>query len=382
MTDEYDVIVVGSGAMGSAAAYHLAARGQRVLVLEQFGLGHDRGSSHGLSRIIRLAYFEHPSYVPLLRRAFALWRALEDGLDAPLLHVTGGLDVGPEGSEVFEGSLRSCREHDLPHEVLSGVELSARFPGWHPAAELRAVYQPDAGFLTPERCIAAHAGRAMALGAEVRTHEPVRQLDRASGKVRVTTDHGCYEAGQVVLTAGAWLSDLVPALAPLLTPERQVLGWFGIDDAPAFAASRFPVFVLEAAEGLFYGFPQFEVPGFKIGKYHHLGEPVHPDTMSRAVTAADEAALRTATARYFPGANGPLVQSATCLFTNTPDGHFIIDRSPEWPEVLLVSACAGHGFKFSSVIGEICADLVVQGKTAHDITLFALGRFTPTRSAD
>lgn len=371
----YDVIVVGLGGMGSAALSHLAARGLRVLGLERHTPGHALGSSHGLTRIIRLAYFEHPSYVPLLRRAFALWRELEQGLDEPLLHVTGGLDVGPSAGSVFAGSLRSCREHGLLHEVLDAPALAARFRAWRPAPDAMAVYQPDAGFLTPERCIAAHLARAQRAGAAVHTQERVLAVEKAPGGVRVRTDRAEYEAGQVVLTAGPWMGDLAPSLRSRLQPERQVLGWFGIDDRAAFAPSAFPVFVLEAEEGVFYGFPEYGVPGFKVGKYHHRFESVHPDRVPREVTAADEAALRLATSRYFPSANGPLQSATTCLFTNSPDEHFVIDRAPELPEALLVSACSGHGFKFCSVVGEICADLVTQDRTSHDIGLFRLSRF-------
>jgi sarcosine oxidase len=371
----FDVIVVGLGGMGSAAVAHLARRGQRVLGLEQFTAGHAMGSSHGLTRIIRLAYFEDPSYVPLLRRSFALWRELEQGLATPLLHVTGGLDVGRAGSTVFEGSLRSCLTHALPHDVLDARTLAHRFPGWHPAPELMAVWQPDAGFLTPERCIAQHLRVAATAGADLRSEVRVHGVDARAGRVVVHTTAGDFEGGQVVLTAGPWMSDLAPELRPLLRPERQVLGWFDITDDAAFAPAHFPVFVLEADEGTYYGFPQHEVPGFKIGKYHHRFERVHPDTMDRRCHAADEAALRACTARYFPSANGALTRTATCLFTNTPDEHFIIDRAPAAPEVLLVSPCSGHGFKFAAVVGEICADLVTRGETAHDIGLFALNRF-------
>jgi sarcosine oxidase len=372
----YDVIVVGVGGMGSAVAAHCAARGQRVLALEQHTVGHDLGSSHGLTRIIRLAYFEHPSYVPLLRRAFALWRELEQGLDEPLLHVTGALDVGWAGSEVFEGSLRSCLEHGLPHEVLDAPALAARFPGWRPAGNAMAVLQPDGGFLTPERCIAAHVQQARAHGATVREHTPVLGWRAEQGHVQVETANGTHEAAQLVLTAGAWMGDLVPSLHPLLMPERQVLGWFGTSDRSAFAPEAFPVFVLDADEGRYYGFPEYGVPGFKIGRYHHHAERVHPDTMHRVCTPEDEASLREAVTRYFPAANGALQRTATCLFTNTPDEHFIIDRAPGVPEVLLVSPCSGHGFKFCSVIGEVCADLVVNGQTDHDIALFRLDRFS------
>ncbi len=307
-----DVIVVGIGGMGSAALAHLAARGQRVIGIEQFEPGHDRGSSHGITRIIRLAYFEHPSYVPLLRRAFSLWRELEQGLDAPLLHVTGGLDVGWAGSAVYEGSLRSCLEHELPHEVLDARGLARRFPAWHPAPNAMAVYQSDAGFVTPERCIRAHAARARAHGAVIHTGERVLGIEPGTGRVVVRTDRGRYEAGQVVVTGGPWMGDLAPAIAPLLVPERQLLGWFDIHEPAGFAPSAFPVFVLDAEEGRYYGFPEYGVSGFKIGKYNHRREAVHPDRMDRMCGPEDERVLREAVGRYFPGANGALRASAAC----------------------------------------------------------------------
>lgn len=346
-------------------------------VFDRFGLAHDRGSSHGLTRIIRLAYFEHPSYVPLLRRAFELWRALESQVGEQLLHVTGGLDVGAPGSLVFEGSLRSCRAHNLPHEVINGAELRRRFPAWQIDDSAAAVYQPDGGFLLPERCILAHAAAARKAGAVFHEHEPVAEWEAAGSIVRVRTARGTYEAGQLVLSAGAWMAGMLPEIAHLMRPERQVLGWFAISDRSAFAPSRFPVFVHEAAEGIFYGFPEFEVAGFKIGRYHHLAESADPDSVDRACHPRDEAALRTAVAHYFPDADGPLVRSEVCMFTNTPDEHFIIDRHPDAPEVLVVSPCSGHGFKFCSVIGEIVAELVTNGRTAHDISPFRLSRFAP-----
>lgn len=376
----YDVIVVGAGAMGSAAACHLARRGQRVLVIERHAIGHDRGSSHGLSRIIRLAYFEHPDYVPLLRRAFALWRQLERDAGRRLLHVTGSLDVGRESGEVFAGSRRSCEVHALPHEVWTARDLQRRVPAWRAPDHLHAVFQPDGGFLVPERCVEAHAGLAVEAGADVRVGERVAEWSAGAGVVRVRTDRGRYEAGQLVLAAGAWMPELSPALATLLAPERQVVGWFAASDAGAFAPERFPVFVLEADEGTFYGFPEHGVAGFKIGKYHHRSERAGPDSLDRACRPEDEAALREGVARYFPSANGALLSASPCLFTNAPDGHFIIDRDPGAPEVLLVSPCSGHGFKFSAVIGEIVADLVTTGTTGHNVGLFGLARFGSPRA--
>jgi sarcosine oxidase len=371
----WDVIVVGAGGMGAAAAAHLATRGLRVLAIEQFEPGHDRGSSHGLSRIIRLAYFEHPSYVPLLRRAFELWHELEASAREPLLHVTGALDIGWEGSLVFEGSRLSCREHDLRHEVLSSADVQRRVPAWRLPQSAAAIFQPDGGFLRPERCILAHVTRARAAGATMRTGDRVIDWDASGGRVRVRTGHGTDEAGQLVLAAGAWVASLVPALSPLVVPERQVVGWFDIAQPALFSPAAFPVFVFEAEEGLFYGFPELDVPGFKIGKFRHRLERADPDMPDRGCHPEDEAVLRDAVSRYLPDANGRLLRHSTCMFTNTPDGHFVIDRHPDAPEVLIVSPCSGHGFKFCSVVGEIVADLVERNATSHDVDLFRLARF-------
>lgn len=374
----FDALIVGGGGMGTAIACHLARRGQRVALFERFTLAHDRGSSHGLTRIIRLAYFEHPSYVPLLRRAFELWRALEHDAGEQLLHVTGSLDVGAPGGMVFEGSRRSCIEHGLPHEVLSGADVSRRWPAWHIDPRAAAVHQPDGGFLTPERCILAHARLARAAGAGIHEQEPVVSWDAGPAGVRLETARAIYEGGRLILSAGAWMGDLLPDLAHLMRPERQVLGWFEATERNRFTPGRFPVFVHDAEEGIFYGFPEFEIPGLKIGRYHHRAEAVRPDALDRACHPEDEAVLRAAVSRYFPAANGALVRSASCMFTNTPDEHFIVDRHPGSDRVLVVSPCSGHGFKFCSVIGEIVADLAISGATAHDITPFRLSRFATT----
>lgn len=359
--------------MGSAAAYHLARRGLSVVAIERFSPGHDRGSSHGLSRIIRLAYFEDPSYVPLLRRAFALWRELELASGERLLHVTGGLDIGRPGTRVLEGSRASCAAHDLPHEFLTADQVNRRFPGYHLPGDYQAVFQPDGGFLEPEKCITTHARLAAGLGAHLITGREVVSWDSDRDGVVVRLDDGReLFARQVVLTAGAWMPKLVPMLAPLLRPERQVVGWFTVAEPAAFAPERFPVFVLTTDDGIFYGFPEHNVPGFKIGKYHHRAELVDPDRAGRAVDARDESVLRQCVQSFFPGANGPMVRASTCMFTNTPDEHFIIDRLPDRPQALVVSACSGHGFKFCSVIGEVVADLVADGRTGHDLSLFKL----------
>lgn len=373
----YDVIVVGVGGMGSAAAWQLARRGRRVLGLERYDIPHARGSSHGVSRIIRLPYYEDPAYVPLLRRAYELWREAEAAAGERLLVTTGSIDAGPEGDALFEGALASARLHGLPHEVLTGAQVNARFPGYRLPPGLRAVFQPDGGLIASERAIVAHVRAAQALGAEVRARERVLGWEAHPGGegVSVTTDKGAYAAARLVLTAGAWAGELARPLAGLAAPERQVLAWLQPRRPEWFGPDRFPVFNLQVEEGRYYGLPIYEVPGFKFGRYHHQGETGAADTLSREPDAADEALLRGFGARYFPDGAGPTLALRACLFTNTPDEHFVLDRHPGHPQVVLASPCSGHGYKFCSVIGEILADLATgDGRTRHEIGFLRLGR--------
>lgn len=371
----YDAIIVGVGGMGSATAYQLARRGLRVLGLEQFDIPHEYGSSHGVTRIIRLAYYEDPSYVPLLRRAYELWRELETAAGEQLLHITGSIDTSDRDGALFRDSLHSCEVHDLPHEILTSAELTRRYPAYHLPPNHLALFQPDGGFLLAERCIVAHVVAAQAAGAEIHAREQVRDWQTANGRVTITTDKGTYQAERLVLAAGAWMGELVPALTPLLQPERQVLAWLQPTDPALFAPERFPVCNLTVPEGRYYGFPVFRVPGFKCGRYHHLEEAISPETMDRTPNAVDEAILREFASRYFPAGAGPTMALRTCIFTNTPDEHFIIDTLPDQPEVIVASPCSGHGFKFCPVIGEILADVVQHGATRHNIDLLRLNRF-------
>ena len=374
MSDTYDVIVIGVGGMGSAAAYHLARRGQRVLGLERFDIPHAQGSSHGVNRIIRRTYYESPAYVPLLGRAFQLWRDLETETGEPVLYVTGTVDAGPEGSRIFEGSLSSCLQYGLPHEVLAADELRRRFPAYRLPAGHMAVLQPDGGFVASERAIVAHVGGAQRAGAEIRAREKVLSWAIRGGRAIVETERARYEAGRLVLAAGPWMADLAPLLRNLAVPERQVLGWFQPLAPDLFRMERFPVFNVTVEEGHFYGFPEFSIPGFKYGRYNHLAESTTADGCDREPHARDETMLREFGERYFPDGMGPTMSLRTCMFTNTPDGDFIIDRHPDHPEVLLLSPCSGHGYKFCSVVGEIAADLVTRGTTPHDLSLFRLTR--------
>jgi sarcosine oxidase len=361
--------------MGSATLFHLARRGLRVLGLERFDLVHEHGSSHGLTRIIRLAYWEHPTYVALLRRAYELWRELESLAGERLLHITGSVDAGPAGGMVFAGALRSSELHALPHEVLNGAELHERFPGYRLPRNIQCLYQPEGGFLLPERCNAAHAAQAQRHGAEVRCREPVLEWGAGGGRAWVRTGGGRYETGRLVVCAGPWASALVPELRGLALPERQVLAWLQPSRPELFGPEVFPVFNLEVEEGRYYGFPSFLIPGFKFGKYHHRGENVDPDTGNREPEPEDEELLRSFARRYFPEGAGPTVMLKSCLFTNSPDRHFILDRHPAHPEVAVAAGFSGHGYKFCSVVGEVMADLVQEGRSRHDIEFFRLRRF-------
>jgi len=379
MTDKtYDAIVLGLGAMGSAALYHLARRKWRTLGLERFQIPHEMGSAHGVTRIIRLAYYEHPSYVPLLIRAYELWRELERVANEKLLHITGSIDAGPEHGRLFEGARLAAAQHGLPHEILTARELRRRFPAFHLPAEAMALYQPEGGFLLPERSIPAHARAAAACGATIHTGERVVRWEPAGGGVRVVTDVAEYRAERLVIAAGAWVGGILPMLEKLAVPERQVVAWFEPRTPRLFQPDHFPVFNLAVEEGRYYGFPEFGVPGFKVGRYHHRSQTADPDRMDRQCHAEDETVLREFVEKYFPEGAGKALLMSTCLFTNTPDEHFILDLHPQWPQVVVCSPCSGHGFKFSAVIGEIAADLAVAGHTALDISLHRLKRFAET----
>jgi sarcosine oxidase len=371
----FDVVVCGLGAMGSAAVLALAHRGQRVAGIERFAPGHDRGSSHGQTRIIRLGYSEHPSYVPLLRRAYELWRDLEAASGRPLLHVTGIAEIGPPAGALVQGTLASSRLHDLPHEVVTASELMRRSPAFRLPSDYLAVLQPDGGFLEVEPSIEACISMASAAGAEIRTRERVLAIEPRSGSVRVVTERGAVEAGTAVVTAGAWTASLVPAIASRLRVTREVVGWFEPSGAALDGEGRLPVFIIESRHGIHYGIPPHDGAGIKIARHHHRDQVVDPDHHDRTVTADDEALIRAAIRDHIPGADGALLAARTCLYTITPDEDFLIDRLPASPDVLVVSACSGHGFKFAPVIGEVIADLAITGETRHDIARFRLDRF-------
>ena len=370
-----DIAVIGLGAMGSAALHHLASRGQTVVGIEQFAPGHDRGSSHGDTRIIRLGYFEHPSYVPLVRAAYPLWRALERQSGQSLLHITGIIELGAPDGTLVAGTLRSARAHGLAHEVLDAAGIMRRFPALRAPARFIGVFQPEGGILAAEPAIHVQLALAKAAGAETRTSETVRAIEPKAGGVRIVTDTGLIEAGQAIVAAGPWLKKLLPDFPVPVRVTRQVLGWFEPVDPAIFGRDRCPVFMIENADGIFYGFPAGPKPGIKFAKHHHEDETADPAARVRPMSGADEALLRAALAAHLPAANGKLLDATTCLYTMAPDGDFILDRLPGSPDIIVASPCSGHGFKFAPVIGEILADLAITGATRHDISRFRLARF-------
>ena len=369
-----DVIVVGLGAMGAAAARALSRRGWRVLGLDRFAPPHAFGSSHGDSRILREAYFEHPSYVPLVRRACLLWEELERESGRPLFTRTGGMMIGPRDGALVRGARASAAAHALPHEVLDADEISARVPAFRPRADWVGVWEPNAGVLRPEAGIAAMLAGAARHGAVLRTNEPALAWRADGGGVTVTTARGRHHAAACVLAAGAWMPRLVPELP--LAVARQLLFWFEpVGARAAHDAGLCPISIWEyGEERFFYSFPRSE-RGVKVA-IHGRGAPADPDRLDREVSPAEVAEVRALVQQYLPFASGPLNASVACMYTNTPDGHFVLDRHPAHANALVVSACSGHGFKFAPVVGEAIADLLVDGTTRHDLSLFGARRWS------
>ena len=367
-----DVVVVGLGADGSAAAMHLARRGEQVLGLEAFARGHTLGSSGGRTRVIRLAYYEHPDYVPLLRRAWELWRELETATGEELLRQTGGLYAGPPDGPLITGSVRSASEHHLEHEILDPTELRTRMPLFRFDPEWWGVFEATAGFLFPERAIAAHQREAERHGATLRFDSPVTAIRPEPGGITVDVAGETVRADRVVVTAGAWNGRLLPALAPLLQIRRVPLFWFEPPPAQCLALSKLPVYIVDSgtAHGC-YGFPYLADQGLKVAT-HGAGTPCDPDTVDRETTAADAAPVERFLADHLPTGQGALRSTTVCMYTVTPDEHFIIDADDR---LIYASACSGHGFKFASVIGEILADLATTGRTSHEIGFLSRRRF-------
>jgi sarcosine oxidase len=367
------VAVIGCGAMGAAAAWRLKRRGADVVAFDRFSPPHDRGSSHGDSRIIRTAYMEGAFYVPLLREVFPLWRELERETGADLLTITGLLTIGAPESHAVKSVLATAREQDVEVQVLEAAEVRRRFPGHVLTDDECAVLDPEAGYLLPEKAI-----EAMTRQVDLRRDTPVRAVEYRAEGVDVVTAGGTEGFDAAVVATGPWIRELVPGLP--VQGERQPMVWLALQsDADWFGAARFPVWLREGTpQGDAYGFPSLDGRTIKIG-LHHGGDPADPDTLKRSVTDADLDPIRLFVTRYLRGVTRHVARSVVCIYTNSPDDDFIVDLHPESSRVVVLSPCSGHGFKFAPVIGDVAADLVLQGRTARDISRFALSRFGSAR---
>jgi len=376
----YDVIVVGLGGMGSAAAAELAARGLSVLGIERFGAVHSRGSSHGGSRLIRQAYFEDPRYVPLLLRAYERWRELETLAGEELLTETGGLMIGRPESRTVAGSLESARRWQLDHELLDAREVARRWPNLTPAAEDVALYEPHAGFVRPEATVAAHLALAHERGAELHFNEVVTGWESRSDSVEVAAGAALYRGARLVVAAGAWAPLFHRSLRLPLLVERHVQFWLRPTvPVERFLPERQPVYVWEGEDGQqVYGFPVTERnPSAVKAAFFRRGRPAEPDHLARFVKPEEVRPLLEFLAPRLPALGPEVSEAVACMYTTTPDEHFLLGIPAADGRLVVCSPCSGHGFKFVPVIGELVADLVTEGGTRLDIGLFDPDRFGP-----
>lgn len=371
----FDIIVLGLGGMGTAAAAALARRGHRVVGIEQFQIGHDRGSSHGSTRIIRKAYYEHPDYVPLLCRAYERWYELEQSMGRRLFVECGVLSMGPPTAELVMGVLQSAAQHSLPVELLTYVELRKRYPQFVVDEQTVGVLERGAGFLPVEECVLAYAGLARRHGATLHEHEEILGW-RADGRhVEVVTDKNRYAAERLVVTVGAWATRLLQDVGVPFSIMRQTPGWFGTSRPDLFRRDRFPCYMLDSADGAFYGFPMIDSSGVKLAQHYGAAELADPSAVDWTPAPADAAPLRRFLDRHLPAVDGPCLHTGVCMYTLTPDRHFVIDLHPRHANVAVAAGFSGHGFKFASVVGEILADLAEQGRTKLPIQMFRATRF-------
>ena len=376
-----DVIVLGLGGVGSSVVYHLASRGLRVLGLERFGATHNHGSSHGDSRIIRQAYHEHPSYVPLVRRAYQLWERLERDSKTSVLRQTGGLMIGPPGSPIVEGAILSATQHDLPIQILNAHEMIRRFPVLNPRPHETAFYEAMAGYLRPEAAIHAHLKMAEVCGAELHFHEAASDwhAHQSGDQVTVKTSIATYQGGHLIVAPGAWAPEILAGLHIPFDVRRHVMCWFQpLGGSDGFQPEQLPIYIWDVDAGhCFYGFPAIGGPtnGVKAAM-HSGGRACTANNVDRNISESDVAEVRTYLQRFIPSLNGQLLRAATCMYTLTPDRHFVVGIHHSHPQVCVAAGFSGHGFKFATVMGEILADLTIDGRTNHPIALLSPTRFS------
>lgn len=371
----YDAIVLGAGGVGSAALYELARRGVRAVGIDRWQPPHDRGSTHGQTRAIRQAYFEHPDYVPLVQTAYRLWHELEERAGRQLFHRIGVLEMGPADGVVVPGVLQAAEQHGLDVEQFTACEIKRRWPGLRLPHELTGVFDPHAGYLLVEDCVEAHLAAAQNAGAELRTNVEVLGWKVNDHEVRVETSAGPMEAGCLVVTAGAWAGRLLSDLNLELSVLRKSLFWFAAPDADYDVPSGLPVFLFELPHGVFYGFPKLDDRGLKIAE-HSGGRAVEdPLTVDRTIDAEERRRLADVVAAHLPGVSQHVTGHVVCLYTMSPDENFMVDRHPAHPNIVFAAGLSGHGFKFSPALGRALADLALDGSTDLPTGFLSLDRF-------
>lgn len=381
MPAEFDVAVIGLGAMGSSAAAFAAARGARVLGLEAHFPAHALSSSHGDSRLIRLGYFEDPSYVPLLRRAYENWRALEARLRADILTVTGVLQIGRPDSKIVSGTKASCDLHGLTHEFLDKAEMARRYPAFALEEDEVALLDPQGGYIRPEAAIMGYLKLAAEDGATLHFGERVTAIEPDKDGVDIVSTTGRYRARKVIVATGAWIAELVPELRAHAVPIRQVVAWYQPEDGFVAQPARMPCFLRdEGDEGSYFGFPAIGIDGVKIGRHAHFREPIDPTAPNPPVNDADTDLLDGFARKRLPKVASARMRSTTCRYTMLPSEDFLLDFSPAHPNIVVSSACSGHGFKFTSVIGEILSDFALDGGSSLPTSLFSFERHFGSRA--
>jgi sarcosine oxidase len=365
----FDVIVVGTGGIGSAAAYHLAARGRRVLGLDRFPIAHDRGSSHGQTRLVRQAYFEHPDYVPLLLRAYELWRELEQRVGRRLLVESGLVMAGPPNGGVIAGALASAQLHRLSVDRMSAREARGRWPVFALPEDWAVVHEPHGGYLFVEACVGAHAEAARQAGATLEHGVAVHGWRSEGTGIAVETDRGTYRADRLVLAPGSWAAGLLQLPAVPLTVLRKSLFWYAPSPAAqaSFAAGALPCFAFDAPTGFFYGFPQIDGRGVKVAEHTGGRAVADPLAVDREIDRDEKQRVEQILEAHLPALGRRCTEHAVCLYTMSPDHHFLVGLHPANDRVAIAAGFSGHGFKFASVMGEALADLAIAGETALPI---------------
>jgi len=376
MMQTYDVIVLGAGGVGSAALDELARRGVRAVGIDRFHPPHDRGSSHGETRVIRQAYFEHPDYVPLLKESYRLWRELEQRSGRRLFHEVGLLEVGAKDGDVVPGVLRAAAAHGLDVELVAPSDIVRRWPGLRVPAELVGVFERNAGYLLVEDCVAAHLDAATTAGATLVTDTVVHDWTADERSVRVRTSAGEFSAAKLIICPGAWASSILSNLPVELSVWRKSLFWFETDSPRYDVAAGFPVYLFELPAGVFYGFPRIDGRSVKVAE--HTGGAVvdDPANVDRAIDLDEQRRLEDFLMEHLPEVSSRVADHAVCLYTMSPDEHFLVDRHPAHANVVFAAGLSGHGFKFTPVLGQVLAELALDGSTPLAVDFLSLKRFS------